>query len=252
MTQKLCFIIGPIGRHKSHERAHADKLLKEIIKPTFSQHFRSFTVERADQIARPGMIDSQVITHLIEAELVIADLTARNANAFYELGIRHMLQKPIIHLFRRGDDIPADVAPYRAVEFGYDDKRDIRDAKVALRKAVIEVLRPGFQIENPVTRSAGFTRMEEAKGRERGHVGSIAARLKTPVVTVRKRLEALSKKTTTLQLKPSYFKKLAAPLEGFERQWNDVIVAIASMGAQPDLYYGKTGGIVIRRVPDSD
>ena len=64
----------------------------------------------------------QVITHLIESELVVADITTRNANAFYELGIRHMLQKPIIHMFRRGDHIPADIAPYRAVEFAYSDK----------------------------------------------------------------------------------------------------------------------------------
>jgi hypothetical protein len=94
--------------------------------------------------------------------LVIADLTGRNANAFYELGIRHMLQKPVIHLFRRGDDIPADVAPYRAIEFSYEDKWEIRDAKIALRRMVTEVSVPNFYIENPVTRSPGFIRMQEA------------------------------------------------------------------------------------------
>ncbi len=250
MTQKLCFVIGPIGRYKSDERAHADRLLKEVIKPTFSKHFRSFKVERADQIARPGMIDSQVITHLIEADLVVADLTTRNANAFYELGIRHMLQKPIIHLFRRGDDIPTDVAPYRAVEFAYDDKQDIRDAKVALRKAVTEVLRPGFQIENPITRSAGFLRMENAKGRERGHVASMAAALQSPVEEVRKRLEAFSKKTVTLKFKPSYFNELLAPLQHFDKQWNDLVVAIAGIGAQTHLYKGESRGIIVKRVPN--
>jgi hypothetical protein len=252
MTQKLCFVIGPIGRHKSDERAHADRLLKEIIKPTFSKHFRSFKVERADHIARPGMIDSQVITHLIEADLVVADLTTRNANAFYELGIRHMLQKPIIHLFRRGDDIPADVAPYRAVEFAYDDKRDLQDAKIALRKAVTEVLRPGFQIENPVTRSAGFVRMEHAKGLERGHVASMAVALKSPVEQVRTRLGALSKKTVTLKFQPSYFASLLAPLEHFDKEWNDLIVAIASIGSQPRLSEEGGRGICIERVPDSE
>jgi hypothetical protein len=33
---KLCFVIGPIGSHASDDRIHADKLLKLIIKPTFS------------------------------------------------------------------------------------------------------------------------------------------------------------------------------------------------------------------------
>lgn len=157
---KLCFVIGPIGSHKSEDRVHADTLLKKIIKPTFAKHFTIFNVERADEISRPGLIDSQVITHLIEADLVVADLTGRNANAFYELGIRHMLQKPVIHLYRRGDVIPADIAPYRAIEFSDSDKWEIRDAKQALRRAVSEVLLPNFFIENPVTRSVGFIRLQ--------------------------------------------------------------------------------------------
>jgi len=106
-NKRLCFLIGPIGAHNSRIRKHADALLRTIVHPTFRTHFRDFKVERADHIPRPGMIDSQIITYLIEADLVVCDLAGRNANAFYELGIRHMLQKPIIHLFKRGDTIPA-------------------------------------------------------------------------------------------------------------------------------------------------
>lgn len=202
-ADKFCFVIGPIGAHKSEERTHANKLLKLIIKPTFATHFKSFKVQRADEIARPGMIDSQIITHLIEADLVIADLTTRNANAFYELGIRHMLQRPIIHMFRRGDPPPADVAPYRGIEFSYDGKWEIRDAKVALRKAVTEVIHPGFRIENPVTRSAGFLRMREELGRERGRIAMMASRLKPQ-----------------------------ADKSAFERKLNEVIVAVASYASK--------------------
>jgi hypothetical protein len=39
------------------------------------------------------MIDSQVITKVLDADLVIADLTLKNPNAFYELGLRHMAEK---------------------------------------------------------------------------------------------------------------------------------------------------------------
>ena len=159
IKSKLCFVIGPIGSRNSPDRVHADMLLTKIIKPTFARYFREFRIERADHITIPGLIDSQVITRLIEAELIIADITGRNANAFYELGIRHMLQKPVIHLYRRGDSIPADIAPYRAVEFDYSANADIREAKKILRNTVIEAIRPGFIVENPVTRSAGFVRM---------------------------------------------------------------------------------------------
>src|SRR5262245_33297359 len=100
MERKRCFVIGPIGERKSETRKHADILLNKIIKTTFARHFKEFKIIRADEIALPGIIHNQIISAVIDAELVIADLTGRNANAFYELGIRHFAQKPIIHFYK--------------------------------------------------------------------------------------------------------------------------------------------------------
>lgn len=41
---------------------------------------------------------------------------------------RASLQKPVVHLFRRGDEIPADIAPHRAIEFAYDTNAEIKEA----------------------------------------------------------------------------------------------------------------------------
>jgi len=76
--------------------------------------FPEFETIRADQISSPGMIDAQIIRHLIDADLVIADLSGLNPNAFYEIGIRHMVAKPIIHMQLDGEVIPFDVMLYRA------------------------------------------------------------------------------------------------------------------------------------------
>ena len=57
--------------------------------------FPNYQVKRADHDPRPGLIDSQLINDLLNAELVIADLSFVNPNVFYEIGIRHMAQKPI-------------------------------------------------------------------------------------------------------------------------------------------------------------
>src|ERR1700731_4511974 len=94
--KRLCFVVGPIGDPESEIRTHADWVLEEIIVPVISQ-FADFSVVRADQIAPPGMIDAQIIQHLLDSDLVIADLSKENPNSFYEIGIRHMAQKPIIH-----------------------------------------------------------------------------------------------------------------------------------------------------------
>ncbi len=62
-------------------------------------------------------LDSQIIIRLLDCDLVIADLSSLNPNVFYEIGIRHMIQKPIIHMYLEGTKIPFDVAPYRAIRF---------------------------------------------------------------------------------------------------------------------------------------
>ena len=85
---KLCFVVGPIGADGSPERIHADWLLDGIIQPVMAE-YREFKIERADQMTQPGMIDAQVINALLNADLVIADLSTLNPNAFYEIGIRH-------------------------------------------------------------------------------------------------------------------------------------------------------------------
>src|SRR5436190_149653 len=95
--KKICFVVGPIGDPESDIRVHADWILEEIVQPVVSQ-FPEFSVVRADQISPPGMIDAQVIQHLLDSDLVIADLSRENPNAFYEIGIRHMAQRPIIHM----------------------------------------------------------------------------------------------------------------------------------------------------------
>jgi len=52
-------------------------------------------VIRADKISEPGIITTQIIGHIVDAELVIADLTDKNPNVFYELAIRHAIRNPI-------------------------------------------------------------------------------------------------------------------------------------------------------------
>ena len=131
-AKKVCFVVGPIGEPDTDTRIHADWLLEEIIEPVMNE-WPDFEVIRADKISRPGMIDAQVIPHLLDAELVIADLSALNANAFYEIGIRHMAQKPVIHMQLNEDEIPFDLTLYRAIKFS---RRKPGDLKIAPRAEI--------------------------------------------------------------------------------------------------------------------
>ena len=104
----LCFVVGPIGKDGSPERKHADLLLHAVIKEVLEAEEFGYKVKRADEDADPGMIGDRVISDIIHAELVVADLTDLNPSAFYELGIRHSTLKPTIHVARTDTNLPFD------------------------------------------------------------------------------------------------------------------------------------------------
>jgi hypothetical protein len=83
----LCFVIGPIGKDGSPERKHSDLLLNAVIKHVLQQDEFGYLVKRADEDADPGMIGDRMISDIIHSELVVADLTDLNPNAFMSLGL---------------------------------------------------------------------------------------------------------------------------------------------------------------------
>jgi hypothetical protein len=80
---RSCFVICPIGEDDSEVRKHSDNVLQYVIGPAVAElHYHPI---RADLVAKPGEISLDIMTHLLNDDLVIADLTGRNANVFYEL-----------------------------------------------------------------------------------------------------------------------------------------------------------------------
>src|SRR5262249_29663831 len=126
--KKLCFVVSPIGKPDSDIRTHADWVLDGIIRPVMEK-FPDFSVKRGDDDARPGLIDTHIIDDLLNADLVIADLSLLNPNVFYEIGIRHMAQKPIIHMQLANENVPFDVSLYRAIRFSLKRHIDLEAAK---------------------------------------------------------------------------------------------------------------------------
>ena len=94
-----------------------DDLYREVIRPVCEKS--GFQVQRADDVFRPGIILQDIINSLLDADLVIAEVTPPNPNVFYELGYAHALAKPTVLLARRGGELPFDISGYRVIF--YDD-----------------------------------------------------------------------------------------------------------------------------------
>ena len=112
-TTKQLFIISPVGSEGSDTRLFFDKVMRHIIEPVGVEY--NYEVVRADQLPRPGTITTQIIECLKEDDLVVADLSDHNPNVFYELAIRHAVDKPVILLAKKGTRIPFDLSSQRVI-----------------------------------------------------------------------------------------------------------------------------------------
>jgi hypothetical protein len=149
--EMTCFVISPIGEPDSDVRRRSDQVLKHIIKPAAKE--AGLNALRSDQIAVPGMINTQVIRHIIEDKMVVADLTDHNANVFYELALRHAFRKPVVQLILSDQKIPFDVQGTRTVQ--YDLTLDgVAKAQEQVSKQIMAALSKEFEVESPVTITA--------------------------------------------------------------------------------------------------
>lgn len=145
---KDCFIICPIGSEGSDERVHSDKLLNHVFKPVLDAN--QYNTIRADQVAKVGLITTQIINLIIDSELVIADLTDQNPNVFYELALRHATNKPYIQVIRKGQKIPFDLSGIRTIEIDIQDLDDVAKAKKSIEDQLLE-MEKGHIPDSPVT-----------------------------------------------------------------------------------------------------
>lgn len=162
MTRELCFVIGPIGKDRTPERKHADLILYTVIKHTLEQAEFCYQVRRADGDANPGMINDRVINDILSAELVVADLTDLNPNAFYELGIRHAAVKPTIHIARTDTDLPFDNFQHRTIFVDLTDWQSTEQARALLADAVRAIRAVGYRVSNPVTQANASFKMRQS------------------------------------------------------------------------------------------
>jgi tetratricopeptide (TPR) repeat protein len=90
---KKCFVVMGFGRKTDYQSGRVldlDKSYQYIIKPAAEE--AGLDCKRADEIIHSGLIDVPMYEQLLAADVVIADISTSNANAFYELGVRHALR----------------------------------------------------------------------------------------------------------------------------------------------------------------
>jgi nucleoside 2-deoxyribosyltransferase len=117
-----CFVVMPFN----------DKRLEEVyeyfVKPAIE---KAFECKRGDDFFGSNIIMDDILQSIQSANAVVADLTGRNANVFYEVGICHALGKSVLLLAQSLDDVPFDLR-HRRVQIYDDSPKGLRALESAL------------------------------------------------------------------------------------------------------------------------
>ncbi|HYH87179.1 MAG TPA: hypothetical protein VEX60_17135, partial [Pyrinomonadaceae bacterium] len=93
VERKTCFVVMGFGEKVDFEtgrKLNLDASYRYIIKPAVEA--AGLECVRADEIVHSGVIDVPMYEQLLKADVVIADLSTSNRDAYYQLGIRHGLR----------------------------------------------------------------------------------------------------------------------------------------------------------------
>ncbi len=91
-----------------------------IFKPAIEQ--AGLKAVRADaDIFYTGKIMDQVWRGIRSADVLVAELTTKNPNVFYELGLAHALEKPVVLVSSNQEDVPFDLRHIRVILYDQTD-----------------------------------------------------------------------------------------------------------------------------------
>jgi hypothetical protein len=108
VIKKTVFFVTRIGDVGSLERVRSDDLMDLLLVPVVKEFDDELRVVRGDQMAPVGRITDNIVHHLLHSDIIIADVTGRNPNVFYEVGIAHAFHRPIILIIDDAKNIPFD------------------------------------------------------------------------------------------------------------------------------------------------
>lgn len=96
--------------------------------------------ERGDSLFRPSPIMGDIWEMIQKAKLVVAELTEKNANVFYELGLAHAIGKPVVMVAESIEDVPFDLQPLRVLLYDKNDPAWGKKLRASLAASIRETL----------------------------------------------------------------------------------------------------------------
>lgn len=165
--EKICFVVMPISDQEGYEKGHFKRVYEHLIKPAVIK--AGLTPVRADDEFKTNNIVLDIIRKIIESDHVICDLSAKNANVFYELGMRQAFDKSITLIKDNKTPRVFDVSGIRTID--YDENLRIDNVQIKIDEIAISIEQTlahhnNDSIENSVIKQLAIKAAEPATVKE--------------------------------------------------------------------------------------
>lgn len=134
---KTCFVIMPIADMEGYEPGHFTRVYEHLIKPACAK--AGYVAHRADLVAASNYIIIDILRKIVESDLVICDLSGRNPNVLYELGVRQAFNLPTVLIKDQITPRIFDIQGLRCADYRHSLRIDeVQKEQDSIRAAIIE------------------------------------------------------------------------------------------------------------------
>jgi hypothetical protein len=137
-----CFVIMPISDPDGYEPGHFRHVYEDLFIPACDN--AGYKAIRADEVQQTNLIHLDVLQKIIESPMALCDLSSRNPNVLFELGLRQAFDKPVVLVQELGTLPIFDINPLRYTSYQremlyrqvIEDQRKIAEAIRETREAI--------------------------------------------------------------------------------------------------------------------
>lgn len=144
---KYCFVIMPISEPEDRNHGHFRRVYEDIFKPACEK--AGYQSVRADDVHKTNFIQLDIIQKLIESPMAICDLSTRNPNVLYELGMRQAFDMPTVLVQELNTPQIFDINVLRYTEYNQNlDYREVLKAQIEISRAIEETEKANKKSDN--------------------------------------------------------------------------------------------------------
>lgn len=139
---KKCFAIMPFGQKKekrpdgTEAEIDFDYVYHELIEKAVES--LGIDCDRCDEIIDTGSIHSKMFCGIFEADVAVVDVSFMNPNVYYELGVRHALNKHTTLVIRKNSNQPPpfNISGLNVLGYDIDDTQKLEASRQKIREYV--------------------------------------------------------------------------------------------------------------------